>query len=310
MDSILPNQKSVTVYANKYRLNDIEQGTFRFFNKMKSAFESIGYNVATKEDSNENILLSSSDPGYSLILEGEPLNSKSLCFRRAYTEPFWQIEKSAKRWEFEVASLPFLPDDTNSQPARYFTRYWRKKLFGHADLLRETPKHILCPLQGQLLRQRSFQSMSPLEMLEELAAHESSRPILATLHPSENYSQEEISALNIVMYRHKNISVSRADTKTLISSSSYIATMNSTVSFWGMFWGVPSVLFGRVDFHHLHPNTFDNSVIEAIKLQDSVDTSLYEKYIYWFWKQQSIRSWSDDAEKSILNVVNRRGWRL
>ena len=306
----MPDQKTVTVYANKYRLNDIERGTFRFYNKIKGAFERIGYAVATKEDTNDNISLSSSDPGHSLILDGEPLNSKSLCFRRTYTEPFWRIEKSAKRWEFEVASLPFLPDEIDSQPARYFTRYWRKKLFGQADLAREFPKHVLCPLQGKLLKQRSFQSMSPLEMLERLAAHEPTHQIVVTLHPNEQYSQEEISALNNLMYRHKNINLSRDDTKSLISSSSYIATMNSTISFWGMFWGVPSILFGRIDFHHLHPSTFDNSVTEAIKMQDSVDTSLYEKYIYWFWKQQSIRSWADDAEECILNVVTRRGWRL
>lgn len=306
----MTKRKNVAVYVNTYRLRDIENGSFRFFNRLKLAFEGVGYTVIAKEDTNANMLASSNEAEFSLFLEHEPFHSRSLCFRRAYTEPFWRIEESDKRWEFEVATRPFLPDDIDRQPARYFTRYWRKKLFGHADLAREAPKHILCPLQGQLLRQRSFQSTSPLKMLEELANLENSRRIVVTLHPNEKYSQEEIAALNSVLHRYRNISLSRADAKSLISSSFYIATMNSTISFWGMFWGVPSVLFGRIDFHHLHPNTFDSSVTEAIKMQDSVDTSLYEKYIYWFWKQHSIRSWSDDAEECIINVVNRRGWRL
>ncbi|HRO15022.1 MAG TPA: hypothetical protein PLL33_08270, partial [Paracoccus sp. (in: a-proteobacteria)] len=53
---------------------------------------------------------------------------------------------------------------------------------------------VLVPLQGHIRRERSFQTMSPVRMLDAVCA--AGRPVVATLHPRETYDAGDLRALD------------------------------------------------------------------------------------------------------------------
>src|SRR5699024_6753010 len=91
--------------------------------------------------------------------------------------------------------------------------------------------HILVPLQGHLRRRRSFQTMSPVKMLE--AVCRTGRPVVATLHPSERYDDADHAALAALARRHRNLTLG-GDTMALLRDCAFTATQNSAVAFDGM----------------------------------------------------------------------------
>ena len=52
-----------------------------------------------------------------------PVHPRALTMRRAYFYPFWRIEASAKRWEWQVASADFVPSCIDPDLASTFLGY-------------------------------------------------------------------------------------------------------------------------------------------------------------------------------------------
>ena len=86
-----------------------------------------------------------------------------------------------------------LADD--APKAANFYRFWRQRLFDDETLDIRRDGFVYVPLQSQLLRKRSFQTCSPIEMIEAVLKHDTTRQVMVTLHPEETYSAEEQNAL-------------------------------------------------------------------------------------------------------------------
>ncbi len=136
----------------------------------------------------------------------DPIHARALTLRRAYFYPFWRIEASAKRWEWDIAKRGVRPGTGEPRPKRRsFCDYWRKRLF---DTAADNPRKdgfIYIPLQGMLLEQRSFQTLSPLEMIETTLRQDPTRRVIAGYHPNETYSPEETDALEAMAAREPRL---------------------------------------------------------------------------------------------------------
>lgn len=80
----------------------------------------------------------------------QPASENGLTFRRVYHYPFWQIERTEKRWEWDVARTVFDPESVDQKEANRFYNYWRKRLFNRS-VLEDDDGFIYMPLQGRLL---------------------------------------------------------------------------------------------------------------------------------------------------------------
>ena len=225
--------------------------------------------------------------------------------RLSYFYPFWQIESSAKRWEWAVARAQFEPKSVDGKEAEKFTAYWRKRLFGDTS----TPNggYVFIPLQGRLLAKRSFQAASPIEMIEATLVHEPNKPVHATLHPKEKYTDEERDRLSDLANRNPRLTVSSADALPLVRDCAYIVTQNSGVAMTGYFHAKPVVLFGKVDFHHIAANVFDSGENGAFSHVGQMKPD-YSRYLFWFLQKMAINAGRGDAEDKILAAVRARGW--
>lgn len=138
--------------------------------------------------------------------------------------------KSAKRWEWDVAQAQFDPSEIDKAEARQFHRFWSQRLFGGAvaDVTKEG--FVYVPLQGRLLDHRSFQAMSPAEMVLATVEQEPDLPIVLTLHPKETHSADEMTALEEICAACPRVVIGEQDWLTYLAECDYLVTQNSSAA--------------------------------------------------------------------------------
>ncbi len=278
-------------------------GDHPFIAKMALVLESAQFRVEYREHGDTD----RSDETYVLSHMKPPPTQRGLVFRRVYEYPFWQIEASAERWQWDVARASFDPAQIPAADGAQFYAFWRNRQYGDAPQNTSRDGFIYVPLQGRLAECRSFQSCSPLEMIEHCLAQDQTRQVIATIHPNEVYSEAEIAALEALERKHKRLRVDVGDMVPLLQTCDYVVTQNSSVAFAGYFFGKPALLFGKIDFHHIavQANMTDlaGSFSEAIQMRPD-----YARYLYWFWQDQSINAGRDDVYAKITARFRRFGW--
>ncbi len=297
------------IYLDRAEVERARDGNYNLMNRIKSAFEWQGFRVEFVRNTLEQRLKSAGRRGYSLFFMQDPFHDRALNLRLAYYFPFWRIENTNERWEFDVALKSFDPAGLETDIARKWADRWRGFLFRGkaADPVREGVVYV--PLQGRLLERRSFQFASPTEMIETVLAQDKCRKILLGLHPKETYSETELAALETLSENHARLSIARGGVEESLRTCDYVVTENSSVALSGMFFHKPVILFAEVDFHHIALNVARIGAEEAFARVAEWRPD-FDTYLHWFIALNSIKADAEDAEAQILAAVRRHGWQV
>lgn len=290
------------VYLEPPMLASARAGTFNFLNVLKASVEGAGWRVEWHKTGDEARHHAPERDGYALFHAEVPTHDRALTFRRAYHYPFWQIETDQRRWRFAVARAEFDPDTLDKSEARRFAQALRNRVLPGPAPTSSGP--ILIPLQGQIRQCRSFQTMSPVEMVQTVA--QTGKPCIATLHPKERTTAADHAALAALAARHRNLTIG-GNTMGLLRDCTHVATQNSAVAFDGYLLGKPAVLFGQSDFHHIALNVADLGAREALKKAETHHPD-FDLYLHWFLQQQAINATRPEAGARILAAMRRGGW--
>ena len=266
------------------------------FARIAQAAQTGGWQISLK-DADEPV----GGDGYHLVYNRAVTEPYSLCLRRCHMDPFFRIEASNDRWNWDVAHKKFDPRPAFSEEEGFRNR-WRNKLFGGANVT--SRGYIFMPLQGKLLAHRHFQTCSPLDMIMQTLAADPSRRILATLHPREEYSQAELSALNAIGGQFQ---LTDQPSLQVLAECDYVVTENSAMALTGFFAQKPAVLFAGIDFHHIGASVAalgTKSAFQAVQ----TSTPPFAAYLHWFFKRNAITSWADDAVDQIRERFRDHGW--
>ena len=302
----MSDEQTVTFYLHPKLRRQARAGKHNFISRMGRVLADAGMTIAFDDDSQIARLRARKRPGYGLFLMQEPVNDRSLTFRRTYIYPFWHIEKQAKRWLWPVAQLSFDASTVDPRPARNFQRFWRKRLFPEIGRSARMG-FVYVPLQGQLLTRRSFQECSPIQMLEAVLKHETRRDVVVTLHPNEFYPLEEKEALDALIASDSRLSLQESGDTALLRDCDYIVTQNSGVGFQGFFFDKPLILFAETDFHHIALNVSKTGVAEAFAAVPDYSPDC-AAYLYWFLQEQAINAGRDRCQETIQSVFQYHGW--
>lgn len=296
------------IYLDDVMLDMAQRGEFGFVARVTKAFEGIGFRVELRRNSFQERLKSAARNGYSLFLMDDPFHPKSLTMRKSYYFPFWRIEATPKRWEFEVAKKTFDPAGIDTDVAMDWVGNWRKWLFKRGPETAERTGLIYVALQGKLLEHRSFQSMSPIDMIAEVQARAGDKRILLGLHPGEDYSDEERATLDAIAANDPRVMVQTGGMEEALRVCDFVITQNSAAALSGFFFEKPAILFGECDFHHQMPRVSQVGVDEAWAHLEGTPPA-YAEYLYWFVALNSIKADVEgEAEAKILATCKRFGW--
>ena len=281
-----------------------EAGQHNFLGKIADAGRRAGMEVMFCGNSAGEV--AGSDPAreFAVMHMDPPPHANAVTVRRAYYYPFWSIERSEKRWEFDVARASFHAAEVPEKEARGFVRRWRRKWF---DGWAAGPEgHAYVPLQGRLLEKRSFQVCSPVEMIEAVLEHDPNRPVIAALHPKERYSASELAALERLEAKHDRLTLTMGGVESLLPGCDYVVTQNSAVGFAGYFFDKPLVLCGRIDFHHIALSA-QKDIGEAIRHAPNWRAD-YDAYLWWFLQKMAINAGRPEADEKIAARLRGFGW--
>ncbi len=285
------------------------EGGFGFVSQVTAAFESQAFRVDLVRNSFDQRAKSGARRGYSLFLMDDPFHTKALTMRKAYYYPFWRIEASAKRWEFAVAQRSFASSEIDTVHAQNWLGKWRKWLFKSGPTEAHKSGVIYVALQGKLREHRSFQSMSPMDMISAVQDHAGARKIVLGLHPGETYSDDEQALLETVSRSDPRVSVQTGRMEEALKTCDLIVTQNSTAALSGMFFGKPSALFALSDFHHVLPSALDLGAHEAMTAAETIDIP-FAQYLYWFVQLNSIKADDPEAQGQIIETCKGFDWQI
>lgn len=302
----MSGRRILWIYLDDENLARAEAGQFNIMNKIRAAFESQGHRVEYVRNAPGQRARAAGRRGYGLFFMDEPPTRQGLCLRKAYVYPFWRIEQTMTRWEWDIAKAAFDPACVDASAAAQFCGYWRSRLFPDlGEISRDG--FVYMPLQGRLLEHRSFQTQSPLDMIRSTLAHDRTRDVVVTLHPGETYMPQERAALKELIDREHRLQLSSEPMERLLPRCDYVATQNSSAALSGYFLGKPAVLFARIDFHHIAANVAELGAEHAIRAAPDLAPD-YAAYLHWFLKETAINGGSDEVGAQILSAVRRQGW--
>lgn len=172
------------VFYDRHLLTRATEGRHNFTNRLRAAVESRGVALRPCHNTRAARLLSAMQPGHALFHMDAPFHRRALTLRLAYAMPFWRIENSAKRWEWEVAKTRFLPETVDPDAARRFCNRQTDRILGDG-VAEEKGGFVHIPLQGMVRKQRRFQMCSPIDMIRHTLDHCGGRRVVASLHPKE-----------------------------------------------------------------------------------------------------------------------------
>jgi len=310
MNTVLPvSHDIVRIFAPEGMRKRALEGKHRFLNTVEHELDSAGFTVEFCEDSVLEQYSDTTSQGYSLFNKLEPLDEKGLTFRKNYFDPFWKIEASNARWTWPIVSKQFDEPLAKRERIMRFAETLRRRHLSTVSGSASVDDFVFIPLQGRLLVQRSFQTISPIQMLSTVARHMKNQQIVATYHPGENYTDQEREELANVCMKHPNVTISERKASDLIEKCSCVISENSSVTLLAYLLHKPCALFAEIDFHHiaLKANVSDFSQTIAELANYKAD---YDGYLWWFFQEQSINSSKPDAGKKIRNTLRRHGWTI
>ena len=244
--------------------------------------------------------------GYHLVLNLPVWGPRCLSLRKTYRDPFWKIEETNDRWEYEIASATFDPATLKSG-FNGFMGYWRPRFLGDTPPAQGLGPFIFAPLQGRLTERRHFQSMSPIQMLRATLQADPDRRLIATLHPREIYSATELLALDQLASDEPRFTLAEGDSLPFVKACDYIVTQNSSVAVTGYFAGKQAVLFAQIDFHHIAGSVPRDGIDAAFaKMRQSPPD--FARYLYWLLEMNAIRTWDPAAQDKIRARLAHFGW--
>jgi hypothetical protein len=242
--------------------------------------------------------------GFAMVYKQPPAGPRCLSLRRAYLPPFWRIERTEKRWEFDIARASFDPIACQNPDAARFYNYWQSRLFEAQSLRREG--FLYLPLQGHVRTRRSFQAQSPLQMIETTLAQDP-RPVIASLHPKETYAPADRAALDALSRRFPRFTLSTRPSAELLAACDHVVTQNSAVALHGFFAGKQAVLFADIDFHHIAGFVPRDGVARAFaRLNEPAPD--FAAYLLWFFRTDCINTNAPDAAAQVRARLSALGW--
>ena len=297
----MARENKVTVYVSAEQRASVISGERSILTRLKTAIEAVGWTFALQPEADGP--QAATRDGHHILCNKDLPGANCLNLRRSYFYPFWRIEDSNERWHFQVAQRSFDPADLPERESNGFRDRWRKTFWPNHKITDDG--FVFMPLQGRLLRHRSFQTMSPVEMIRRTLTR-TDLPVTATLHPSENYEPDEHAALAEIAAQEPRFTLSDEPWENLLLRSSLVVTENSGLALSGYFAGKPAVLFADIDFHHLGGSVRRDG--EAAAFARAKADLHYAKYLYWFFRQNALNGGSDDVGDKILARLREHGW--
>ena len=290
-------------YLPPAALDSLAKGGKSMFSRISDAVTAVGWRVHLCDEAQRHDI--PHRDGWHLVNNREPPSDRCLTLRVAGFQPFWQIERTNDRQDWEITHSAYEPPDVPPERIAQFLAQWRKVVL--EDRKPTQGGGIFVPLQGQLTERQYFQSASPILMLHQVLTRYPQTRVTSTLHPKETYDTEEREALARLQALHPNFHLQTGGSLEVLATCDQVICENSSVAMKGFLWGKPAMFWARIDFHHIAasvPHTGEEAAFAQLEQAERPD---FGRYLFWYCRLQSLFGWEDNPGR-IRARLRDLGW--
>ncbi len=298
--------QSLKFYFNHNHHEKVVRNNHDYFNGLLKSLQMRGFKVSLGVISEDTPYVAGLLEDYAILDKLLLDRENCITVRRAIYIPYWSYENAQYRDGFRLYKKRFNPNKIYEDEAQEFAAKIRKRNIGVKWPVEDFGEAVFIPLQGRLQDQRYGQSMSPLDMIRTVREHEPDRELLLSLHPGDDNSREALDALEAVC-KEVDARVVDMPNSMLMRKSKYVATMNSSLGFEAMVWGLPVMLFADADFHHMAVNVKDyENISEAFEAIHG-EVPDFSKYIKWYLDDNMISARKPNAIPRTIDYLKELG---
>jgi hypothetical protein len=233
----------------------------------------------------------------------------------AYFWEFWHLDPVGTKAFSSIGLQQYDPNSVKPQRAKNFSdnlrkRYLsqRKSKYGQPSECSDFPPGAVAVFfQGDYPANSGATRFSDLDVLQAVQSGAGDRPIIVKPHPLASTSSDADIIANLAR-DDPRIVLSDGNVHDILAASALTASVNSTVALEGFMHGVPAVLFGTSDFHH---------IATTIKTPDSFAAALdaelhrdedYDRFLAWYFLKHCLPLNSGKLEDMIWQRFENAGF--
>lgn len=227
----------------------------------------------------------------------------------SYLRGFWYADPQGVFGESSLHNLSFDPAEIATARAQKYAGWLRARTVAQRLSKHRQPEteqvfasgHVAVFLQGESLPVQRAAYMSEVEMVRALAEALPERQILVKRHP-RNAGEESWEDISQLVLECDNLALVDANVHDILRSAALCCSISSSVAIEAMLHRVPSLVFGRTDFHHCVQTVERTEDVAEAAQQALARDWPYDAFLFWFFRHHCL----DERAKDWLGKLNRR----
>ena len=208
----------------------------------------------------------------------------------AYFWEYWHLDAQGTKAFSSIGGRHYEPAAVSETRSRTFAANLRKRYRDKRRSKYDQPMDqrsfaqgaLAVFFQGDYPVKSGASTWDDLEILEAVQAEAGDRPIVVKPHPHSS-TKTDMYRLQKAAQMDTRITVTDANVHDILAASACTVSVNSTVALEGFLQGVPAILFGRADFHHVAA-CVDQETRFAAALDQALARQVdYDRYLAWYF---------------------------
>ncbi len=224
----------------------------------------------------------------------------------AYFWEHWHLDPVGTKAFSSIGNAVYDPQAVSPDRARAFSRNLKKRYLQKRRSKYEQPQDtqsfrpgaISVFFQGNYPINSGATQFSDIDMLLAVQNGAGDRPIVVKPHPLVSDKLDIQAALDLAS-QDDRIEVTDANIHDILSSSAATVSINSTVALEGFMHGVPAVLLGKSDFHHIASTVSKPALISQSLNHELGREADYDRYLAWYFLKHCIQINSAKVHEKI-----------
>lgn len=256
------------------------------------------------------------DDGDLHIIDDRSLQAKGVLNAGvAYLWEFWHLDPVGTKAFSSIGRAAYDPEAVSAQRSQTFVsnlkrRYLekRKSKYNQPEERRTLPSNAISVFfQGIYPINSGATRYSDIDVLLATQAAVGDQPIIVKPHPLSSNAADK-SMVEELARQDDRIVITDANVHDILDNSACTISINSTVALEGYMHGVPAVLFGTSDFHHVSTTITDLKLVSSALETALLSDTDFERYLSWYFLKHCIHLNSGKLHEKLWEQFSEVGF--
>lgn len=287
--------KRFVIHLPRHQLLGAPERTSGFYGTLRKDLTAAGAEVRYRERTSLRAAVGYEAEAFHFVHQGLVSAPNVLNTGLSYLPEFWYADPKGVFGFSSLYDEVFEPEHIPEARAEKFASWLRqrtlqRRLSKHAQPMRAQsfePGGIAVFLQGPSLPVTRAAYVEERDMVRAIVAARGDRPVWIKRHP-RNPDPETWDAIAPLVEATEGVTLVDAHVHDLLAAAALCVSVSSSVAVEAMLHDVPSLTFGRVDFHHC-TQTVTSLTDVPYAIEAALNTRWpFAPFLFWFFRHHCL----------------------